>query len=82
MFKTFNCLDLDIHALGYSSHFFLTDSENFKLMKHLQHFTLNFVYWRYFMEMRPIKKINLVAKVKFFRLIIQAILMIDRDKNN
>ena len=33
--KTFNCLGLDILALGYSSHFFLIDSENFKLMKHL-----------------------------------------------
>ena len=33
--KTFNCLGLDILALGYSSHFFIIDSENFKLMKHL-----------------------------------------------
>ena len=35
MLKKFNCLGLDILAVGYSSHFFLTDSENFKLMKHL-----------------------------------------------
>ena len=37
--------------------------------------TLNFVDCRHFTEMRPIKKINLVAKVKFFRLIIRAFLM-------
>ena len=33
--KTFDCLSLDILALGYSSHVFLVDSENFKLMKAL-----------------------------------------------
>ena len=38
-------------------------------------FTLSFVDCRHFTETRPIKKINLVAKVKFFRLIIQAVLM-------
>ena len=27
MLKTFNCLGLDILALGYSSHFFLKDSQ-------------------------------------------------------
>ena len=59
MLKTFNCLGLDILALGYSSHFFLID----------------FVDCRHFTEMRPIKKINLVTKVKFSRLIIQAILI-------
>ena len=35
MLKTFNRLGLDILALGYSSQFFLIDSEKFKLIKHL-----------------------------------------------
>ena len=35
MLKTLNCLGLVIPALGYLSNFFLIDSENFKLMKHL-----------------------------------------------
>ena len=35
MLKTINSLGLDILALGYSSHFFLIDSENFRLIKHL-----------------------------------------------
>ena len=35
MLKAFNCSSLDTLALGYSSHFFLTDLENFKKMKHL-----------------------------------------------
>ena len=35
MLKAFNCSILDTLALGYSSHFFLTDLENFKKMKHL-----------------------------------------------
>ena len=35
MLKTINSLGLDILALGYSSHFFLIDSKNFKLIKHL-----------------------------------------------
>ena len=35
MFKTLNCLGLDILALGYLSHIFLGDLENLKLMKHL-----------------------------------------------
>ena len=60
MLKTFNCLGLHILALGYSSHIFLKDSENFKLIKHLKHFTLNFT------EMRPIKKIILTSNVRFF----------------
>ena len=40
MLKTFNSLGLNILAPGYSSHFFIIGSENFTLMKHLQHFTL------------------------------------------
>ena len=40
MLKTFNCLGLDILALGYSSHFFLID----------------FVDCRHFTQMRPIKE--------------------------
>ena len=51
MLKTFNCLGLDILALGYLSHFFLIDSKNFGL------------------------NIIDLTEVKFFRLIIQAILM-------
>ena len=48
MLQTFNCLDLDILALGYSSDFFLKDSQNSKLMKHLQLITLKLVDWRHF----------------------------------
>ena len=72
--KTFSCLGLDTGALRYSSHFFLIVSENYELMKHFWYFTQNFVDCRH-LELRPINKINLVAKVKFFRLVIQAILM-------
>ena len=35
MLKAFYCSSLDTLALGCSSHFFLTDLENFKKMKHL-----------------------------------------------
>ena len=48
MLQTFNCLDLDILAPGYLSDFFLTDSQNSKLMKHLQLITLKLVDWRHF----------------------------------
>ena len=48
MLQTFNCLDLDTLAPGYLSDFFLTDSQNSKLMKHLQLITLKLVDWRHF----------------------------------
>ena len=57
MLKAFNCSCLDTLALGYSSHFFLTDLENFKKMKHLSSIvvevivevrTVLFFYERYF----------------------------------
>ena len=35
MLKLFNCLGLDILALGYSSQFFLIYSQHSKLMKYL-----------------------------------------------
>ena len=66
MLKIFNCLALDILPLGYLSHFFLIDSEKFKLIRHLYHFTLNFVHCRHFTEMRPTKRRNLVEKVLIY----------------